>query len=307
MARQTSKRGDSPEVVMEQSDKLAHIANDAIVASAGAVAGGIVGAIAGPVGVVAGASLGALAGGLLQHQADKERHEKAVYDAELDDIDVEEEFFHEARALGAEGPHLDDAELRAPIEIVRVFKQEHREIERLLTALENWAASLDSPTPLAQDRLEAARLVLALRGFVAGWHHAREEDLLFDALESVVPERERGMVLAMKHEHRLLERFSEELDELSRSASEWTEVQRQQAIDAATRYTGLLRNDMRQEEGVLYPLAETHLSADARSAMNTRLETYERTSTGEPIETLRRMCGSLCAAYARDSATASAR
>lgn len=298
MATQTNKRDTSPETALEHADKLAHVADDALVASAGAVAGGIVGAIAGPLGVVAGASLGALAGGLLQHQADKERHEKAVYDAELDDIDVEEEFFHEPRALGAEAPPLDNAKVQAHFEAAFVLAQEHREIERLLIALERWAEMLESPTPGPDCRAEAARFVAVLRGLVEQWHHAREEEVLFHALEQAVPDRERGMVLAMNHEHRLLERLCGELDQLSRAPGEWTRAQRQQAIDAANRYAGLLRNDIQQEESILYPLALSHLSADARAAIDTQLKAHPGAAPGvEPIEALRRSAASLCEEY----------
>lgn len=292
MATHSNKHEHTPEAVVGHAEKISHVANDALMASAGAVAGGIVGAIAGPAGVVAGASLGALAGGLLQHQADREQHEKATYDAEIDDIDVEEEFFHEARALGAEAPQFDDT--AEPIEALRVFKQEHREIERLLLALESWAEG-SSP-----DTLEAGRFASVLQGFVAQWHHAREEDVLFDTLQRTVGERERGMVLAITHEHRLLDALAEELAELGRSPGSWTALQRERAVTVATQYADLLRNDMRQEEGVLHPLAQS-LPASAIAAMNTLLENIEPPAGTEPIETLRRTASSLCAAYLRPS------
>src|SRR4051812_32814737 len=131
-----SSKNSDPQRLLERHEKLGHVANDVIDASVGALAGGAMGVLAGPPGILVGAAAGALAGGLLGHQADIERQEREVHDREVDDIDAEEEFFGQARALGLVASQTPAAtQLRA---LVRL-RREHRIIERVLDAFERWA------------------------------------------------------------------------------------------------------------------------------------------------------------------------
>lgn len=83
---------------LHRRDTIAHASIEVLTAVTGALGGGAIGILAGPVGVVLGACTGALIGGLVSHQAELERHEKDLHERELDDIDVELEFFKRAQS-----------------------------------------------------------------------------------------------------------------------------------------------------------------------------------------------------------------
>jgi len=252
------------------------------------------GILAGPIGIVAGAGMGAVTAGLLGHKADAERHESDSRSAAVDEIDAEEEFFHQARALGVAAPAATEA--RTPFVAIALLRDEHREIERLLAALDHWAGDVAADRG-GDERNEAARFVRVLRSFVADWHHAREEGILFQALDQACSSRERGPVLVMAHEHQLLDRLVAELEALASSARPWGTPERERAIESATTYGDLLRRHIVKEEAVVYPMAEARLASEARREVDVRMEAFALCEGNESLETLGELSASLIAAH----------
>jgi len=227
-----------------------------------------------------------LAGGLLGHQTAAERHEKDDTDALMDDIDAEEEFFHEPRSLGVAAPALVAA---IPFSAVNVLTSEHREIAPLLIALSAWAKELMATTD--DGRVETARFVGVLRSFVTDWHHAREEGILFQTLDLNCPAHERGPVAATVCEHGQLNGLLASMDELSRLPAPWSAQQREEVAHAASSYCELLHRDIATEEAVVFPMAEARLSASSNE-MGDRFEAFTRTM-GAPLTSVREVIASL--------------
>jgi hemerythrin-like domain-containing protein len=181
---------------------------------------------------------------------------------------------------------------------MHVLRGEHREIERLLGALDRWARALAGPTGCDDPRTEAARFVSVLRGLVADFHHAREEGIVFEVLEQSCASRERGHLAVMTHEHHLLDGLISELDALAGSSAAWDATQRERATDVALTYADLLRRHILKEEAVIYPMAETRISESGRAEIEARLEAFARSEGEDSLCGLRRRTEALVLAHA---------
>jgi hemerythrin-like domain-containing protein len=285
-AMATSSHAGEPRPPLEPPTIPTYHPIEVLDASLGAVAGGTIGVLAGPIGVAVGAGIGALAGSLLGRQAAAERHEKDDSNAELDDVDAEEEFFHEPRSLGlgerASAPPLFSA--------TAILTAEHRQIEPVLDAFDAWGVELESS--IEDGRAETGRFVEVLGSFVNDWHHHREEGILFQMLDQACPLHERGPVASTLAEHGLLRGHLAALAALVQSPEPWTQAQRLEAIEAAASYTTLLRRDIATEESVLFPMADELLGIDANRELRSRFE-VTAPPAGMTFDHLHRLSSSL--------------
>jgi len=137
-----------------------------------------------------------------------------------------------------------------------VLRDEHVLILRALDLLEAAGARLERRQ--GPDESWWQRLIAWLRGFADRNHHAKEEGVLFPALERAgVPGGEGGPIGVMLEEHgqgRALVAALASPDAAIRAAS-------------ARAYADLLRAHIDKENGVLFPLADGLLDEDAHRAM----------------------------------------
>ena len=143
------------------------------------------------------------------------------------------------------------------------LRAEHRVIERALDLL----AALARADELDSD---AARDVIAfIRGYADELHHGKEEHRLFPMLEERGLPRDVGPVAVMLHEH-----------EVGRAAT----AAMSNALDAgdaaafrqaALEYTALLRDHIAKEDGVLFPMADSMLDADASAKLREEFDAVE--------------------------------
>lgn len=159
--------------------------------------------------------------------------------------------------------------LGSPTEILR---GEHRVIERVLTALERFAA---------QDRIDAGAVNHAidfLRQFADGCHHAKEENELFPRLEAAGIPREGGPIGCMLDEHMegraLIRRMAENVEAAARGNADAQRTLR----TAVAGYVNLLRQHIWKEDHVLFELADRTLSADDQKSL---LGGFDRTEQME--------------------------
>jgi hemerythrin-like domain-containing protein len=155
---------------------------------------------------------------------------------------------------------------------IAILKAEHRVIERVLTALERFAA---------QDRIAADAFHGAidfLRNFADGCHHAKEENELFPRLEVAGVPRRDGPIGCMLDEHErgraLMRRMSESVD----AAARGDENARRTLRLAVAEYVSLLREHIMKEDQVLFELADRMFSHTDRKAL---FEGFERTERHE--------------------------
>jgi hemerythrin-like domain-containing protein len=155
-----------------------------------------------------------------------------------------------------------------------LLKLEHREIEKVLAALEE-----------ACDRLEAGRppgplffeqTMDFLRTFADRCHHRKEETLLFSRMVERGFAREDGLLHVMIEEH---ERARDHIHRLSAAVARLAtgaEGTDGDIIASGRACVALLAEHIRKEELVLYPLAETLLTPADDDDLARRFEELDR-------------------------------
>lgn len=103
-----------------------------------------------------------------------------------------------------------------------------------------------------------------IRQYADRFHHAKEEDVLFEALVANGMPREHSPVAAMLMEHDQGRAFVKDLEEAVREAQAGRSERYQAIADNALGYAGLLKDHIAKEDTVLYPLAERVLPEGVR-------------------------------------------
>ena len=138
--------------------------------------------------------------------------------------------------------------------ITQALVNEHRLILRMITLLEQNApltvAGTYSNWPFYLDGVDF------IRNFTDRFHHAKEEDVLFEALVTNAMPRENSPVAAMMMEHDQGRAFVKAMEAAAREALDNQTGRGPIIADNALAYAGLLREHISKEDEILYPLAE---------------------------------------------------
>lgn len=153
-----------------------------------------------------------------------------------------------------------------------ILKAEHRVIERVLTALERFAAC---------DAVDAGAFYTAidfLRNFADGCHHAKEEHELFPRLEAAGIPRENGPIGCMLDDHTRGRSLVQQMAESVAAAARGDGAARAALRAAVREYVALLRQHIWKEDHVLFELADRALSGCAQRAL---VDGFERTEQSD--------------------------
>ena len=129
--------------------------------------------------------------------------------------------------------------------------EEHQTILRALAALE----ALVTDPAHADEPVETFRQVVEfLRNYADKLHHAKEEDLLFPAMEAAGMPAQQGPTSVMRMEHDEGRAFVSRMAALSEV--EEPEFDRAGFAEPALGFVHLLRAHIGKEDHILYPMAE---------------------------------------------------
>jgi hemerythrin-like domain-containing protein len=158
-------------------------------------------------------------------------------------------------------------------DITAALVSEHRLIKRMLALLERNAQH----TAAGEYRTYRFYLdgVDFIRNFADRFHHAKEEDVLFEALVANGMPREHSPVAAMLVEHDLGRAFVKAMEEAARQATEGIAGRDAVIAENALAYVALLREHIDKEDGILYPLAERVIPAEMRDGIIARYAAAE--------------------------------
>jgi len=166
-------------------------------------------------------------------------------------------------------PILDEARpTTGPLE---TLTDEHRLIERLISALLAYTADLDT----GADPADLGQFVDLIAGFADARHHAKEEDILFEAMVEAGFPRDGGPIAVMLFEHDQGRRFVGALRDCASRAGAWTVSDKAIVRENAAQYANLLRQHIAKEDNILYPMARRVLSDEAMTAMEARFDELE--------------------------------
>ena len=139
------------------------------------------------------------------------------------------------------------------MQATEILSSEHRIIERVIAALETAAGRLDAGMPVRPGFfIDCARFI---REFADGYHHAKEEDVLFAVMARNGMSTDAGPIGVMLYEH---ERGRELTRGLRQAAERLLAGDRDAdaaVVDHARAYAELLTQHIHKEDVILFPMA----------------------------------------------------
>ncbi|MEZ0396276.1 MAG: hemerythrin domain-containing protein [Anaerolineales bacterium] len=163
----------------------------------------------------------------------------------------------------------------------QILMEEHRVIERVLTALERAAQRAN-----AGEHIRPAFFInaaLFIKNFADGCHHKKEEGVLFQAMTEAGMPLEGGPIAVMLAEHEQGRAFTREM----RDAAEQWDKGDQSALGAVVQnalgYVALLRQHIYKEDNILFPMAERVIPTDRHEKVAEDFERIEHEETGEGV------------------------
>ncbi|WP_243369820.1 hemerythrin domain-containing protein [Geotalea sp. SG265] len=164
-------------------------------------------------------------------------------------------------------------------DITKALVTEHKLILRMLAVLEKNAEATVSGT--FADYGFFLTGVDFIRNYADRYHHAKEEDVLFEALVQNGMPRENSPVAAMLMEHDLGRAHVKAMEEAALAALAGETRRERDIADNALAYVALLRDHIAKEDTILYPLAERLIPEEARDGIIAGYEAAEaRTAAG---------------------------
>ncbi|MGC4064009.1 MAG: hemerythrin domain-containing protein [Polyangiaceae bacterium] len=145
--------------------------------------------------------------------------------------------------------------------LISELMEEHRSIERLLGSLLRVAAKADRFGADARSRVAAH--VEQFRSFLDGFHHGREEDLLFVAMQDAGFPRTQGPLAVMLSEHEMGRSRVQALARLGSGTGPLSQAELVELREHASAFAAVLSAHIAKEDNVLYPMALARLGAPA--------------------------------------------
>jgi hemerythrin-like domain-containing protein len=160
--------------------------------------------------------------------------------------------------------------------LIDEFRIEHRLIDRVAGSLFRFAGAARSGDTSSQDSEDFVRF---LRVFVSGYHHEREEQILFPALvERAEVPADRGPLPAIGADHRVAVALVDELESAGHDG--------QQAADVARRLAHHLWEHIDKEDSVLLTESVDRLRRNGVTRLQGREPTEDEAAARELGEEL---------------------
>ena len=162
-----------------------------------------------------------------------------------------------------------------------ILMDEHRVIERVLTALETAAQRVTR----GEDMRPAffINAALFIKNFADGCHHRKEEGVLFIAMNEAGMPVQGGPIGVMLAEHEQGRAFTKAM----REAAEYWEKGDLSAQYAVTQnalgYVALLRQHISKEDKILFPMADRFIPPEKQEKVAEDFERIEHEETGEGV------------------------
>lgn len=152
---------------------------------------------------------------------------------------------------------------------------EHEAILSVLDVLEQIYQGMQTGRKTAVQ--DITDILEFLKIFADKCHHGKEESFLFPALEKIGVKNESGPIGVMLSEHK---EGRELIRQMQESAGDNT-FDKPAFVYASTSYVMLLRNHIRKENMILFPLGDSAFSADVQEKLLNEFEIVDKAVIGE--------------------------
>lgn len=178
-----------------------------------------------------------------------------------------------------------------------VLMHEHELIMRGVAVLDRMAENAESGQPVPADHAEA--IIEFIRKFADGCHHAKEEGVLFPAMEAAGMPRDGGPIAVMLAEH---DEGRAAVKAMSAAVSAFGTAPDAPAqfARAARAYANLLTNHIYKENNILFRMADNVIGSHKDAEMLQAYDEHEARVTGPgEHERFHKVIEGLEAAYSR--------
>jgi hemerythrin-like domain-containing protein len=167
------------------------------------------------------------------------------------------------------------------LKATEVLMTEHRAIERMLAVLEEAARRLEGGERMRADLFREA--VDFVRNFADRCHHGKEEDNLFPRMEARGIPRGGGPLAVMLFEHDQGRDYVRAIADAIDAYENGEPSAARATAQNARGYVNLLREHIRKEDNVLYPMAEQALTPGDDQELVQRFEQIETEIMGPGV------------------------
>jgi hemerythrin-like domain-containing protein len=160
----------------------------------------------------------------------------------------------------------------------QILSDEHRVIERVLTALERLIKR-----PVAGALGDWQKAVDFFRTFADQCHHFKEEKVLFPAMEEHGIPSEGGPIGMMLMEHEEGRSYVRAMSAAITLVESKDEAAIGSLLRSAEAYIRLLREHIQKEDEILFPMADGVIPADEQRQLLNSFETHEAEAMGANV------------------------
>jgi len=161
----------------------------------------------------------------------------------------------------------------------QILMAEHEAIQTMLKVLENLAKKLEDGEQVEIDHLR--RALEFITGFADRCHHAKEEDLLFPAMEKAGVPQQGGPIGVMLAEH---EEGRNEVRAMKDAVGRLAQGEKRAGLDFARHaraYSSILNQHIFKEDKILYPMGDARLTDTDKKKLEKEFERVEKEIVGE--------------------------
>ena len=159
-----------------------------------------------------------------------------------------------------------------------ILSSEHRVIERVIAALDVASERLESNEALRPGFfVDAARF---LRDFADGYHHAKEEGVLFEAMGRGGMPTEDGPIGVMLYEHDRAREITRALRDASDRLVGGEHDAASDVVEHARAYGELLTSHIYKEDNILFPMAAQVIAPQEQDTVLDEFDRVEHEQAG---------------------------
>ncbi len=173
-----------------------------------------------------------------------------------------------------------------------VLRGEHQVILRVLRVLRHLVDRSKRGEGL--HTASAIQCAEFLRLFADACHHAKEEDLLFPAMESAGIPREEGPVGCMLHEHTVARDLTKRMGDSARAVDAGDAGAEEAWCTAAHEYADLLSQHIEKEDTILFTMGDNLMANEVQHSLIEKFrEVQQRSFDGKSRDELLKMADDL--------------